>query len=413
MLFFRLISESALFALQALWVNKLRTFLSLLGVTIGILSIIGVLTFIDSLESNIRGSINRLGQNTIFVEKWPWTNFGPDYPWWKYFNRPVATLKESNEVRKRCQAASAVAFQASGQKTVKYRNSSVEGVSVIAVSHPAERIEAYEFSSGRYFTEIESAAGRNVIILGGAVAKGLFPFGDPLGKNIKLFGRNLKVVGVLKTEGENIFDTGNDNNVVIPINYARNITDIKSDQVNPRIMVLAKPGVSNAALMSELQGVMRSIRKIKPGEEDNFALNESNMLSQNFDGFFTTMSTVGFLIGFFSILVGGISIANIMFVSVKERTNIIGIQKALGAKSYFILIQFLLEAITLSIIGGLFGLGMVFIGTLISGALGMDVNMTVGNIVLGLVMSGTIGVLAGIIPAWSAARMDPVEAIRS
>lgn len=393
--------------------NKLRTFLSLLGVTIGILSIIGVLTFIDSLESNIRGSINRLGQNTIFVEKWPWTNFGPDYPWWKYFNRPVATLKESNEVRKRCQAASAVAFQASGQKTVKYRNSSVEGVSVIAVSHPAERIEAYEFSSGRYFTEIESAAGRNVIILGGAVAKGLFPFGDPLGKNIKLFGRNLKVVGVLKTEGENIFDTGNDNNVVIPINYARNITDIKSDQVNPRIMVLAKPGVSNAALMSELQGVMRSIRKIKPGEEDNFALNESNMLSQNFDGFFTTMSTVGFLIGFFSILVGGISIANIMFVSVKERTNIIGIQKALGAKSYFILIQFLLEAITLSIIGGLFGLGMVFIGTLISGALGMDVNMTVGNIVLGLVMSGTIGVLAGIIPAWSAARMDPVEAIRS
>ncbi|MCB0395065.1 MAG: ABC transporter permease [Flavobacteriales bacterium] len=413
MIFLRLVRESVMFALHALWVNKLRTILSLLGITIGIFAIIAVFTGIDSLEINMRKSFDKLGTNVVYVQKWPWT-FGPNYAWWKYWQRPLTTVEEAELVAERCHAASEVAFQASDNGTVKYRNNSADRVTILAVSQTMDRIQNYEFSEGRFFSEIESAGGRNLAILGANIASSLFPLGNALGKNIKVMGRSVRVVGVLKKEGESMFDTGGDNTVIIPLKFAGNIMYIKGPAANPMIMVQARPGIPNSELISELEGVMRSIRKIRPGEESNFALNESKLLTNNFSGIFTVLSLVGLIIGGFSILVGGIGIANIMFVSVKERTNLIGIQKAIGAKSHFILIQFLSESITLCLIGGFFGLMIVWFGTIVaSSLLDMEFSLTFGNVMIGVLASGLIGVIFGFIPAWMASRMDPVEAIRS
>jgi len=205
-----------------------------------------------------------------------------------------------------------------------------------------------------------------------------------------------------------------DKNVLIPINFAKNIIDIQNENYQPTIIVRGKKGISEEQLQSELHQLMRSIRRLKPNQDDSFALNQSTILSNGLDQLFGVMDIGGAIIGGFSILVGGFGIANIMFVSVKERTNIIGIQKSLGAKNYFILLQFLIESITLCFIGGLIGLGVVFVGTLaLKAAADVKIVLDMSNIIWGVGMSVSIGIISGIIPAYSASRLNPVEAIRS
>jgi putative ABC transport system permease protein len=199
----------------------------------------------------------------------------------------------------------------------------------------------------------------------------------------------------------------------VPINFARNIVDLRSERLNPTINVKAKEGISNDELMNELNGIMRNIRKIKPSQEESFALNETNLLSQGFQGLFLIIGITGWIIGGFSILVGGFGIANIMFVSVKERTNQIGIQKALGAKNYFILLQFLIESVVLSLIGGAFGLLIIFSGTLLVATISdFDISLNTSNVILGFSISFIIGIVSGIVPSYSASKLDPVEAMR-
>ena len=200
----------------------------------------------------------------------------------------------------------------------------------------------------------------------------------------------------------------------MPINYARTLVDIHDENLNPQIMVRAKPGLTNDDLISELTGLMRSIHKLKPRNEDDFALNQTSLISTQFDSLFGVIGIVGWVIGGFSILVGGFGIANIMFVSVKERTNIIGIQKSLGAKNYFILSQFLFEAVFLSLIGGVIGLLIVYLITLVAGdSIGMEIVLSKSNVILGFTISILIGVVSGFVPAYGASQLDPVEAIRS
>ena len=408
-----LIRESILMAFDSMWANKLRTFLSLLGVTIGIFSIISVFTLVDSLETNVRNSVQSLGDNVVFVQKWPWT-FGNNYPWWKYMNRPLPSLYEMDEIEKRSNAAEAVCFVADKHKTVKYRNNFVEGVNIVGASHNYNRIKSLNIETGRYFTEMESAGGRPYAIVGKDIAEGLFENANPIGKKIKLLGHNLTIIGVFKKEGESVINNSADNMMVIPLNYARTLVDIKSDDVDPYIMVKAKPGVSNAELIGELSGIMRSLRKLRPHAEENFALNETSLISQGLDGLFGVIKLAGWLIGGFAILVGGFGIANIMFVSVRERTNIIGIQKALGAKRYFILIQFLMESVFLCVVGGGLGILIIYLGTVVvRNIVNMDIFLSGGNIALGFMVSAIIGVVSGFIPAFIASRLDPVEAIRS
>jgi len=412
-LFLRLIRESYLFAFQAIVVNKLRTFLSLLGITIGIFAVITVFTIVDSMEITIRKNIESLGNNVLFIQKWPWA-FGGDYPWWKYLNRPLPTNSEMNEMVKRSNGIDCATFMLSATKTVKHLDRSLDNVEVLCVSQDYDRVWTLNLGDGRYFTPNESGSGKNVAVIGSNIAETLFENVDPIGKQIKVFGRNLEVIGVVKKVGKDLFGNGTDDQILVPINWARNVIDVKFEGYQPCIIVKAKPLYSNAEVKDELTGVMRSIRKLKPSAEDNFAINETDILTKGFESIFSIMSIAGWIIGGFSLLVGGFGIANIMFVSVRERTNIIGIQKSLGAKRYFILFEFLFEAIILCLIGGLFGLLLVYTGTLIvAAAFDMELTLTAGNIMLGIFVSATIGLISGYIPAYMASKLDPVVAIRA
>ncbi len=409
-----LLKESIVFAWQALVSNKLRTFLSLLGITIGIFAIITVFTIVDSLERNIRGSVQSLGENVVFVMKWPWT-FGPDYPWWKYMNRPVPVYSELAELQRKIKSADALGFRIGARKTLKHDNNTVENAVVSGWSFDYSKIKAFDIIDGRYFREDEAEGGYNVVILGYNIAQGLFPNDESaVGKTIKVAGRNCKVIGLIKKEGESMLGNTMDNQAVVPYNFGRLLMDVKSENSDPFIAAKAKPGVTNAQLKDEITGVMREIRGLKPMADDDFALNETNLLSKNFDGLFDMVSIAGAIIGGFSILVGGFGIANIMFVSVRERTNIIGIQKSLGAKNYFILSQFLFEAVFLSLIGGIIGLLLIYLLTLgMHAVIDMEITLTRSNIILGLSVSVLIGIISGFIPAYGASQLDPVEAIRT
>ncbi|MFZ4412038.1 MAG: ABC transporter permease [Bacteroidales bacterium] len=413
LIFVKLFRESYLFAFQAIIANKLRTLLTLSGITIGIFSIISVFTVFDSLENKITSSIASLGDNVLFVQKWPW-DFGSDYPWWKYMSRPVAKINELSEIEKRSEAFSAATFIVGNSKTVKYKNNSSSNTQIMAVSEDYDKVMSVDIDQGRYFSLSESVGGRPVAIIGNEIAVNLMNNADPLGKEITVFGRKLKVVGVFKKEGDVTIGRSSDNQVMMPINFARNVMDITDESNDPTIIVKAKPNVSNQQLKDELTGIMRSVRRLKPSAEDNFAINEMSLITKGFEGIFSTISIIGWIIGAFSLIVGGFGIANIMFVSVKERTSIIGIQKSLGAKNYFILLQFLFEAIFLSLIGGALGLFIIFAGTLIvTYTLDFSLSLTLGNIILGLSVSFIIGLIAGFIPAFSASRLNPVDAIRS
>lgn len=411
---FTLLKESIVFAWQALVSNKLRTFLSLLGITIGIFAIITVFTIVDSLERNIRGSVQSLGENVVFIMKWPWT-FGPDYPWWKYMNRPVPVYSELAELQRKIKGADALGFRIGARKTLKQNNNTVENAIVSGWSFDYSKIKSFDIIDGRYFREDEAEGGYNVVILGYSVAQGLFPNDEnAVGKTIKVAGRNCKVIGLIKKEGESMLGNSMDNQAIVPYNFGRLLMDVKSENSDPFIAAKAKPGVTNAQLKDEITGVMREIRGLKPLADDDFALNETNLLSKNFDGLFDMVSIAGAIIGGFSILVGGFGIANIMFVSVRERTNIIGIQKSLGAKNYFILSQFLFEAVFLSLIGGIIGLLLIYILTLsLHSIIDMEITLTRSNIILGLSVSILIGIISGFIPAYGASQLDPVEAIRT
>ncbi len=407
--------ESLFFALQAVIVNKLRTLLSLLGITIGIFAIISVFTIVDSLEITIRESISSLGSDVIYVQKWPWTEeSGGEYQWWQYVNRPLPTITEYEMLSDRLKHSDEIAFMVSTEVDVSYEDNLIENATFMGVSEGFEVIRNFDISRGRYFSEFEIKNGRNLSVIGHDIANELFSGRDPLGKEIKVRGHKSTVIGVMKKEGKDTFGDSMDKAVVGNINHVRNIVNIRSESMNPMIWVKSSEEVSTLEARDELRMHLRSLRRLKPSAPDNFAMNQSSMLDNQLEQIFGTLNIAGWFIGIFSLLVGGFGIANIMFVSVKERTNIIGIQKALGAKFYFILLQFIFESVILAVTGGIIGLLLVLTGTLIINNISdFTVTLTMGNIVLGLTISSVIGLISGLAPAYSAARMDPVSAMNS
>ncbi len=413
MLVFKLIKESFKFAIHALVVNKLRTILSLLGVTIGIFLVIAVFTVVDTLERNVKQDVAALGDNVIYVQKWPWGGSG-DYPWWKYFKRPVPLKSEMKDLQNRLQLEDGVAFVMNVNRTLSQGNNSVSGASITGASHDYARIVSFELSQGRYFTESESNSGKPLTILGSSLAEGLFPDGNAIGQSIKMMGRKLTVIGVFEEMGSSMLGNSTDEIALVPLNFAEKIFDLRSESVGGFIMVKAKSNISIDQLKDEVQGEMRAIRRLKPSADDDFSLNEVSVLSAGLEASFSALSIAGWIMGGFSILVGGFGIANIMFVSVKERTNQIGIQKSLGAKNYFILLQFLFEAVSLCLIGGGVGLLMVAgISGIVDAVFDLGLKLSLGNIFLGLIVSILIGLVSGLVPSYSAAKLDPVEAIRT
>jgi len=416
MLLTRLIIESFSFAFGSLKGNKLRTFLSLLGITIGIFAIISVFTVIDSLEGYIRNSLNSLGSNMVYIQKWPWAppEGESEYPWWKYMNRPVPTMEEADELSRRSKNIEDVVYFFGFNRTVQFENSKAENTEILATTHDLINTWSLDIEKGRYFTESESNSGASLAILGSELAVKLFDKEDPVGKMIKIQGHRLQVIGVYLKKGTDMFNTSMDKRVHIPVVYAMSMVDVRDRDQGQAINIKAKPDADHDEFVSEIEGTMRSLRRLRPLEENDFAINEVSVISNRFDAFFKVFNFAGWIIGGFSILVGGFGIANIMFVSVKERTKIIGIQKAIGAKKYFILLQFIFEAVVLSLVGGVIGLILIFIGTLIfSYVADMTIALSMANIILGLTISGVIGILAGFIPALSASRLDPVEAMNS
>lgn len=356
MLFLKLFRESFLFAYDALRQNKLRTMLSLLGVTIGIFTIIAVFSAVDTLRNNLQKSVDKLGNNSVYIQKWPWVG-GSDFPWWKYLQRPVPKLRNFEELQRRSQTAEALSYEISiDNRTIKYKSNTVEGAQIDAASKDHDKTWNFDFASGRYFTEMESKTGAPVVNIGFDIAENLFPAGDAVGKQIKVMNRYVTVVGVFSKQGKDMLGISTDKEVLLPLNFAHNLIDIQAEKYQPQIIVRGKKGIPVDDVESELRGLMRSIMSLRPGQEDNFSLNRTTMLTNALDDLFSIVNKGGFIIGLFSMLVGGFGIANIMFVSVKERTNIIGIQKSLGAKNYFILLQFLIESIVLCLLGGLVGL---------------------------------------------------------
>ena len=414
------IYESFRFAWKALKSNLMRTILSLLSVTVGIFLVIAVLTFVDSLEKNIKDSLNFIGTGVIYVEKWPWLadNDG-EYRWWDFWMRPNPSYNEYKFLSANLKNSSAIAIFADTEgANVKRGNNSVGQVRLVGGSEGYDNIFTIDVESGRYLTPDELGAGRNVAVIGYEIAQALFPNGEePLGKSIKVKNMKYNVVGIVKREGESFMGTpSNDYVVIIPYNSFRRLYQTGTGRWNELGSAIGIKGfdtdVGLVELENEARGLMRGRRGVRPADKDNFAFNRPEALTAIIGNLFDGVSLAGWFIGGLAMLVGGFGIANIMFVSVKERTSIIGLQKSLGAKNYFILFQFLFESVFLCLIGGLTGLLLVYFVTFVPVGT-MEIVLSMENIILGLGVSTVIGVVSGIIPAAIAARLDPVAAIRS
>jgi putative ABC transport system permease protein len=416
MLFYlRLLKESFAFAMNALRNNKLRTMLSLLGVTIGIFTIIAVLAAVDSLDKKIKGDLSTLDKNTIYLTR---ESFGPtDIPRWKRQQFPDMNYEEFQYLKASLNNVEDVCYQyfMFSSESVKHEGKSVSSVNVVPVTYEFAAIQRMEINKGRFFNESESNSSAPVIVLGYAIAQSLFDEIDPIGKSVRIYGQNVKVIGVTKKKGQSMgLGDSDDDSVFIPVNFIRRLQGDNANNFLPVVVIKPEKEVDIAALKAEIAQKVRSYRGVKEGEIDNFFINILSGFTDFIDGIIDNLKIGGWIISLFSLLVGGFGIANIMFVSVKERTNLIGIQKSLGAKNKFILFQFLFEAIILCVIGGIIGLFLVwFIAIILSNVLDFEFVLSFSNILIGTGLAAIIGLISGILPAISASKLDPVEAIRS
>jgi putative ABC transport system permease protein len=414
----RIFKETVALTIQQFWSNKLRTFLSLFGISIGIFSIISILTAVDALKNNINDSINSLGDNVLFVNKWAWTFDSPtDYPWWKYFQRPQLKYDIYKYVEKRTKLGESVAFEINPRSTpvISYQNRKTQKAYISAVTANYGKVFQLDILYGRFLSAMEANNGMNVCVIGKDVAEKLYKgIENPIGYELKIDGKSLKVIGIINKKGESLLGFNYDKSVILPYAYYDKNFNVDENSVDITIEVRAKPGVQQDDLKQELISLMRAARKLRPKQADDFSINQLSVIANGFNDVFGILGIIKWIIGGFSLLVGGFGIANIMFVSVSERKAIIGIKKALGAKNKDILLEFLFEAILLCLIGGAIGLLIVWLITgYATEASGMQFVLSSENIMVAFIVSFMLGILSGILPAYFAAKMDPVEAIRS
>jgi len=409
---FSIFQNSIRLTFQELKVNKLRTALSLTGVAFGIFCIIGVLTTVGSLEKNIQNEVKSLGNNTIYIDKWDYSG-GPDKPMWKYRARPIMKNEETVLIKQRSDLTESITYLMQSFTNVSYKDEVIENATVYCINESQIKIQPLQFEVGRYFSSSEFENGTNNCLIGYTNAEDMFGSADrAIGKQIDVKGKKVTIIGVIKKEGKSFIGWDYDKCFMLNNKYARGLFD--PEMSNPILIVKGAENTTTDALSQELRGVMRQIRKLSPLQEDNFSLNSVEAFSKAISDSFVTINIVGSIIGGISLIVGMFGIANIMFVTVKERTPIIGLKKAIGAKKGTILFEFLLEASILCILGGAIGLLLVYILTLIlSGPLDFPVYLSAPMIFTTVCICLAVGILAGIIPASRAAKMDPVKAIRS
>ncbi|HMZ46187.1 MAG TPA: ABC transporter permease [Chitinophagaceae bacterium] len=404
--------NSFLMAIQELKVHKLRTLLSLFGIAIGIFCIIGVLATINSLEQYIKNNIESLGRNTIYIQKSPWVN-DENTPWWKYQKRPEITSFEQKELKKRAKLISNVAYAMFYNSSISYGNTEISRVLWSGVTEEFDKILVLEVLHGRYLSNAEFERGTNSVVLGYTIAKDLF--GNPeyaIGKTISLGNKKAIVIGTLKEQGSSMDGWQFDDRIIVPHLYCKQV----ANEENSGGFIIAKANDNYALddVKGELTGILRAIRKIQPTEEDNFALNDISATADPLKSFFSQVTIGGWAIAGLSLIVGAFGVANIMFVTVRERTSQIGLKKAIGAKSKIILTEFLIESAFLCMIGGLIGLAFVWLLTkALGGVLPFPIFIAPNIILLAFNICVVLGVLSGIIPATIAAKMNPVVAIRT
>jgi putative ABC transport system permease protein len=401
-------------ALQEFRSNKLRTFLSLLGITFGIFCIISVLSTISSMQLAVNKDLQAIGSKSIYIDKWQYTA-GPDFPWWKYVKRPNIKYEELALLRMKVPEAAHLSFGIQTSDKVEYGDNSLTGVNYYGNTEDFDKIQRVTIGAGRYFQQSDFDHGSATVVLGFRIAERLFNKPDKaLGQTVKLKGDKAAVViGVIEKQGQSLLGGWDyDNSILLTHAFMKQM--IRDENGGPTILAQAGPNITTQALSDELEGAMRSIRKLSPTQENNFALNNIDNLSKFFDPIFRGMNLGGWFIAALSLIVGMFGVANIMFVTVRERTSQIGLKKAIGAKRGMILTEFLLESTFLCIIGGVIGLVAVFVLTLVfSAILSFQVVIPLNIILLAVSICLFTGVAAGIIPAFVAARMDPVVAIRS
>ena len=345
-------------------------------------------------------------------------SFGPsDIPRWKRDQFPEVNYEEFQYLKSNLNDVENLCYQyfMFSREAVKNDGITVSSVNVVPVTYEFADIQRMEINNGRFFNEAESNAAAGVIVLGYNIAEGLFDNVDPIGKSVRIYGQNVKVIGVTKKKGMSMgLEDSDDDSVFLPVNFLRRLYGDNSKNFLPVIVIKPEKDVDIDALKGEITQKLRAYRGVKQGEINNFFLDILSGFTDMIDSFIGTLKMGGWIISGFSLLVGGFGIANIMFVSVKERTNLIGIQKSLGAKNKFILFQFLFEAIILCVIGGIIGLFLVWIiAMVLTDMLDFEFVLSVGNMLLGTSLAAVIGLIAGILPAISASQLDPVEAIRT
>jgi putative ABC transport system permease protein len=407
-----ILSNSLRLTLQELKENKMRTSLSLIGVAFGIFCIIGVLAAVNSLERNIQSEVQSLGSNTIYIDKWDYSG-GPDQPFWKFRSRPVMKFEEAALIKERSILLDDISFLLQTNTSISHKDDLIPSSGIYGIVEAQMTIQPIQFAEGRFLSQAEFANGSSVCLLGHTNAENLFGnVARAMGKQIDVKGKKVTVVGVIKKEGKNFIGWDYDNCVMLPYKFCKTLFDEKNS--NPILIAKGLDGITPAALSDELRGIMRQIRRLSPTQDDNFSLNSVEAFSKAITGFFSILNIVGSIIGGISLIVGLFGIANIMFVTVKERTAVIGLKKAIGAKSSSILFEFLMEAIILCLMGGAVGLFFVWIGTIISSkALDFPIYISTPMLIISVVVCVVVGILAGIFPASRAAKLDPVVAIRS
>jgi putative ABC transport system permease protein len=393
------ISSSAIVA------NKLRSGLTTLGIVIGILTVSLMAMAIEGLHGAFLRSISALGSDVFYIEKFPWET---DNAWWKYRSRRDFRLEDGKRIAEESTHALAVSAEASSNWDVKYKDKTAQRVWICGNNEQSALVRQLTLKAGRFLSEADVNGGRPVCVLGAKIAEKLFPNETPVGKRIQIGFKNFEVIGVNEPFGTFLF-ANMDNQVIIPI--TRFMQDYSSRREYIFFMVKVRDAQQMDEAKEELRGVVRKIRRVDPGAEDDFAINQQDTVIKTFNRVGGIIASVGLFITGLSLFVGGIGIMNIMFVSVAERTREIGIRKAIGAKRRTILLQFLIEAILVCLFGGLLGLAIAWpAGVGLNKLFPTSISPTV--VTVAILVSIVTGVVAGFMPAWRAARMNPVDALR-
>lgn len=401
--------ESVLIAVRAVWSNKMRSVLTTLGIIIGIVSVTGMATVVNGIEQGFENDIATLGTDVVYIEKWPWVS-GPGFKWWEYINRPNITADLATDLNERSRMVRAATAVVSTARSLKTDYQSISSTRIMGVQANYGDVHVVDLAEGYFVTPFDDQGARNVAIIGASVADELFPFGNPLAKELKIAGNTFRVIAVMTRQGQGAEGSASEDwSVQIPFNTFKKYFGMRWRDVSIRAKIV--DGVALDIAKDEIRGVARLSRGLTVQEEDNFEINEQETLRATIEPIKNAIFGIGIGLTALALLVGGIGVMNIMFVTVRERTREIGVRKAVGARRISILMQFLVEAVVICMVGGLIGVALAFPLSMLIGAV-LPASLDLGTVAMAFIICVAIGTVFGLAPAWSAAKAPPIEALR-